>query len=559
MFFAAFTVCVSGIAVAQEMSGESQRSYEDISYRDDSSEIQSTLRVGGSIAGQYNSSLDEPISIGSEVNGVLTGNIYQYGSNGDNADFNLFPEVGLIADGLLFQHLRYRFQLDYDEYGFEWSDGIPLNNAFSVPYYRNSTEALAFKVSAGFQGGGAYFMLGAGYGDYLYAAHGVNASSDPPLVKNEVASALFTWGFTVGEDFPLTDHKLYLSPEIYYSNNGPTNHPAVDFIPNTFSIGVRLNLDWVLFEHYPQIEEKREFIYAEGHVCDCKTIQPIAAQASAVDRQSNEVVETHSTDSGGRYEFRLALGKDYRFIINKSGYFSDSVLLLANSQRDYELPLVSLHSRTAGCTEDSSGRIEGNISACDTRKPVDATIRIIDSSSNFVVSEVHTDSSGNYHANIADAGKYIIQVDAPGFFPSDETVNLSLVGSGKNILVRMKDILVCDSVNLQSYFDFDRYNLTSDALPYIDRIAEYLKNNSTIKIAIEGHTDSIGLRSHNMMLSRNRANTLKSYLLTKGVQEKQIVSVTWFGPDQPIADNQTEEGRQKNRRVDLKQVNRKDR
>ena len=124
--------------------------------------------------------------------------------------------------------------------------------------------------------------------------------------------------------------------------------------------------------------------------------------------------------------------------------------------------------------------------------------------------------------------------------------------------MRLKDISVCDSINLQSYFDFDRYNLTSDALPHVDRIAEYLRNNPTVRVAIEGHTDSVGLRSHNMMLSRNRAETLKAYLLTKGVRENQIASVMWFGPDQPIADNQTEAGRQKNRRVDLKQVNHKD-
>jgi outer membrane protein OmpA-like peptidoglycan-associated protein len=558
LFCVVLITVVVGRVRAQEKGGESKRAYEDISYRNDSSHLQSTLRVGGSFAAQYNSSLDAPISIGSEVNGVLTGSIYQYGSNGDNADFNMFPEAGLIVDGLLFEHLRYRLQLDYDGYGFGWSDGLPLNNTFSIPYYRNSTEALACKVSAGFQGGGAYFLFGAGYGDYLYGAHGIGVSPDPATPKNEVASTLFTWGFTAGEDFPLTDHKLYFSPEIYYSNNGPTNHPLVDFIPNTFSLGIRLNLEWVLFEHYQQIEEKKEFLYAEGHVRDCKTSQPLAAQISAVDRQSNEVLETHSSDSGGRYEFRLATGKDYLFTIHKPGYFPDSVSLLPNSQRDCELPVVSLRNQTAGCAEDSSYRIEGNISACDTRKPVDATIRIIDSSSNFVAAEVRTDSSGNYHANIEREGDYFIQVDAPGYFPSDETVNLSHVDSKKNIPIRVNDILVCDSVNMQSYFDFDRYNLTADATPYVDRIAEYLKNNPTIRVAIEGHTDSMGLRSHNMMLSRNRANTLKSYLMAKGVLEKQIVSVTGFGPDQPIADNQTEEGRQKNRRVDLKQVNRKE-
>jgi OOP family OmpA-OmpF porin len=57
-----------------------------------------------------------------------------------------------------------------------------------------------------------------------------------------------------------------------------------------------------------------------------------------------------------------------------------------------------------------------------------------------------------------------------------------------------------------------------------------------------------------MMLSKNRAETLKAYLLTKGVSEKQIASVEWFGPDRPIADNAVESGREKNRRVDLKVV-----
>jgi OmpA family len=549
--FITLFICTGRVARAQE------HAYEDITYRNDTSHIQSTLRMGGSLAAQYNSSLDAPLSIGSEVNGVLTGNIYQYGSNGDNADFNLFPEISLGMDGILAEHLRYRFQVAFDEYGFGWSDGIPLNNTYTVPYYRNSTQTLALKLSAGYQTGGAYFLLGAGYGDYLYAAHGIGASPGPPLVKNEVASALFTWGLTVGEDIPLANHKLYFSPEIYYSNNGPTNHPVVDFIPNTFSLGIRLNLEVVLFEHYQQIEEKKEFIYAAGTVRDCKTSQPLAAQVSAVDRQSNEVIETRSADTTGRYEFRVALGKDYRFIISQTGYFPDSVSLIANARRDIELPLIALRSRITGCTEDSSNRVQGIISACDTRQPIQAVIRFIDNSTHFVVSEVHTSASGNFQTNIPNSGKYMIQVDAPGFFPFEEMVDLSHSDSGKNIPFRLSDIFVCDSVNLQSYFDFDRYNLTADATPYVDRIAEYLKNNPTIRVAIEGHTDSIGLRSHNMMLSRNRANTLKSYLLTKGVQEKQIVSVIWFGPDQPIADNQTEEGRQKNRRVDLKQVNRK--
>jgi outer membrane protein OmpA-like peptidoglycan-associated protein len=397
-----------------------------------------------------------------------------------------------------------------------------------------------------------------GYGTYLSAAHGIGATPSPPAVNNEDPASLFRLEFTAGDDIPLSSNKLYLSPEIFYSSNSPTNHPPINFIPNTFSLGIRINLQWVLFEHYRQTEEKKEFIYAEGHVLDRKTSRPLAAQIIAVERQNGEIIGSQFADYTGRYEFRLVQGKDYMFIANQPGYFPDSVSLPSNSFQNNELPTILLCNRTLVRKEDSSIRVEGNVSACNREQFVQSVVRFIDPSSNLVTNEIRTDSSGNYRTNIPRAGSYIVQVDAPGYFPYDETVNLTPSDAENNIPIRMKEILVCDSVNLQSHFDFDSYNLKSDATLYVDRIAEYLRNNPAVTVSIEGHTDNIGTRSHNMLLSQNRANTLKVYLLSKGVRENQIVSVRWFGPDKPIGVNETEEGRQKNRRVDLKEVNRKD-
>ena len=84
----------------------------------------------------------------------------------------------------------------------------------------------------------------------------------------------------------------------------------------------------------------------------------------------------------------------------------------------------------------------------------------------------------------------------------------------------------------------------------LDELAELMKKHAGWKLKIEGHTDNVGKASSNTLLSKNRANAVKTYLTKKGVAATRF-EVTWYGPDKPIADNSTEEGRQKNRRVEM--------
>ncbi|HEY3874218.1 MAG TPA: OmpA family protein [Candidatus Kapabacteria bacterium] len=538
------TFCVNISAVRSQPA----RVYEDISTRNDSTRVRSSFSLGASAALQYNSSLEAPLVIGQEINGQLTGSTFQYGNEANGAaDFNLFPEFALVADGLFDEHIRYRAQAMYSEFGFDWSDGVPSTE----PYYRNSTSAWALKLSGGYQAERIYFLLSVGYGSYIQAMHGIGAGSIPPLIKTKVNSPLLTWGLVFGEQFVLSEHSIYLLPEIYYSNNNPMNQPVFNFIPPTYSLGLRLNLEFVLSEHFIPIEEKREFIYAEGTVRDCRTNAPIEANVSVIDADRNETIASQETDANGNYLFQLDAGKNYRFHIQKQGYLPDSIYLASNGRRDYTLPLLPLKLIEGGCDEERSNTVEGRVIACANAEPVESHLRFIDTASQFVITETESNSTGNYRAVIPHFGIYRVEVDAEGYFPLDETVDVQPDG---NHAAHLQDLVLCDSVNLQSYFDLDRYNLSSEALPHIDRIAEYLRGHPAVHIAIEGHTDSTGRRSHNMMLSKNRAETLKAYLLTKGVSEKQIASVEWFGPDRPIADNAVESGREKNRRVDLKVV-----
>jgi outer membrane protein OmpA-like peptidoglycan-associated protein len=92
------------------------------------------------------------------------------------------------------------------------------------------------------------------------------------------------------------------------------------------------------------------------------------------------------------------------------------------------------------------------------------------------------------------------------------------------------------------------------SLPYLDELAELLKAHvNDWVLVMSGHTDNQGDDAKNMILSEKRVKAVKKYLVSKGEKEDRI-EISWFGSTRPIADNNTEEGRQKNRRVEMKIV-----
>jgi outer membrane protein OmpA-like peptidoglycan-associated protein len=88
----------------------------------------------------------------------------------------------------------------------------------------------------------------------------------------------------------------------------------------------------------------------------------------------------------------------------------------------------------------------------------------------------------------------------------------------------------------------------------LDEIVTVLKNYPDVKIEIQGHTDNNGERNKNIDLSQARAASVRTYLVTHGIDEKRITSVG-FGPDKPVADNKNAAGKAKNRRVEFKLIN----
>jgi outer membrane protein OmpA-like peptidoglycan-associated protein len=100
------------------------------------------------------------------------------------------------------------------------------------------------------------------------------------------------------------------------------------------------------------------------------------------------------------------------------------------------------------------------------------------------------------------------------------------------------------------HFKTDKYTILSDSFAMLDEVADVLTKNTAIEVRVEGHTDSRASLKHNMKLSQNRANSVKDYLVKKGVPDARMTAVG-YGPTQPIDDNRTAIGRENNRRVEF--------
>ena len=93
--------------------------------------------------------------------------------------------------------------------------------------------------------------------------------------------------------------------------------------------------------------------------------------------------------------------------------------------------------------------------------------------------------------------------------------------------------------------------ILSSSHAVLDRVAETLTKYETVKVSIEGHTDSRGDDEDNRKLSLRRAESVRDYLVSKGITASRL-EVEGFGEDKPVASNKTREGRARNRRIELR-------
>jgi len=121
--------------------------------------------------------------------------------------------------------------------------------------------------------------------------------------------------------------------------------------------------------------------------------------------------------------------------------------------------------------------------------------------------------------------------------------------------IKLKKIETGNSVVLRNvFFKTDSYELLPESKAELNTLTDFLKNNPTIHIELEGHTDNMGSEAYNLNLSQARAKEVFNYLADKGIKQTRM-SYKGFGYSKPISTNDTEEGKALNRRTEFRITN----
>jgi outer membrane protein OmpA-like peptidoglycan-associated protein len=245
------------------------------------------------------------------------------------------------------------------------------------------------------------------------------------------------------------------------------------------------------------------------------------------------------------------------FIIDKPMNPSSEDNLIAHKTKPVQEIIIET---TIEIETPSLTLLKGRILDEETKKPLEAQIILTDNEKNEELAVFTSNAeTGKYLVSLPSGKNYGIAVKKDGYLFHSENFIIPENAVYQEIQkdIYLKPIKIGQSIVLRNiFFDFDKATLRPESKTELDNLIKLMNDNPNIKIEISGHTDNIGSAAYNQKLSEARAKAVVDYLVEHGIDRSRL-SYIGYGFEKPIATNDTEEGRQLNRRVEFKiiQVN----
>jgi outer membrane protein OmpA-like peptidoglycan-associated protein/tetratricopeptide (TPR) repeat protein len=247
---------------------------------------------------------------------------------------------------------------------------------------------------------------------------------------------------------------------------------------------------------------------------------------------------------GGRDIFRiLYLGAEKEFVMTAE----DNLIagILDTAKRGF---------LTAPVTIASEYILTGKVMDASTHEGVMAQIEFIDVDQSKVAATTLSNDTGYYTARLPEGKAYGVEINAKGYLFFLDMVDLA--GAGPEEPVRkdfnIEKVEVGTKVVLENiFFETNKAALKPESYPQLEQVLKFLNNNPTVRMEISGHTDNVGSLKLNTNLSQARAESVVRYLVERGIDPSRLDS-KGYAFSQPVAPNDTPEGRARNRRVEFK-------
>lgn len=199
--------------------------------------------------------------------------------------------------------------------------------------------------------------------------------------------------------------------------------------------------------------------------------------------------------------------------------------------------------------------LKGIVTDSITHKPLTARIDIYDNEKNELVTSVYSNSAtGAYLVSLPAGKNYNITATAPGYLFHSDNVLVPDSSSYKELKkdIELQKLEVGSSIVLNNiFFDYNKATLRPESYAELNNLMKLMQENPTLVIEISGHTDNRGTAEYNKKLSKDRAQAVVDYLISKGIPSNRM-TYAGYGFDKPVKPNTTEENMQLNRRVEFK-------
>ncbi len=400
-------------------------------------------------------------------------------------------------------------------FGTDWEPPVHMNKYINTKYHESS-------VSITYDGKRIYFVSdkesGLGDRDIYYSDLDVKGEWGPAKNIGPVINTKY------GEE------AVFMHPDgvtLYFSSKGHNNMGGYDIFKSTFSNGI-----WTTPENlgYPiNGPDDDVFFVVSG---------------------SGSRAYFASSKQGGFGEkdiYKITfLGPEKTPMLNSQ----DQLLAMRAN------PVSNLKTENAVEVKMSKVTIlKGVVTDAKTNQPLEAALELVDNDKNQIIATFKSNSAtGKYLVTLPSGKNYGIAVKRDGYLFHSENFNLPEGADYQEFTkdVALKKIEVGSIIVLKNiFFDFDKATIRPESANELERLIKLLHDNPTIKIELGSHTDSKGSDEYNLKLSDSRSKSVVEYLIAKGILTGRLVA-KGYGETKPIDTNDTDAGRQNNRRTEFK-------
>lgn len=199
--------------------------------------------------------------------------------------------------------------------------------------------------------------------------------------------------------------------------------------------------------------------------------------------------------------------------------------------------------------------LKGVVTDEKSLKPIESIIELTDNEKGVLLASFKSNSSsGKYLVTLPSGKNYGLAVKSQGYLFHSENFNLPETTEYQEFTldIALKKMEVGNTIVLKNiFFDFDKSTVRPESQSELNRLIKLLKDNQGVKIELSSHTDDVGADEYNTRLSFARSNSVVDFLISKGISPSRLIP-KGYGESVPIDKNDTEEGRQNNRRTEFK-------